>query len=196
MYSSRNKKILQFAMMIMVTLAASFVSYGALPVAAPNVSAYADTESVTNIVFNAGDAYTRLFSLSLELDATTSNNVSVAFGFDANGNGMLEREESDLAVGWDSGFWFYQDRRVGVEEQVSRASSHRRLDWKLTLDSRKSAKSLVSSDNDGPVFGNAIPATMFDANWNLMQVTTRGLSEPNGIVVTEASGWGFKVRVR
>lgn len=196
MYSSRNNWILQFAMMIMVTLAASFVSYGALPVAAPNVSAYADTEAVTNVAFNAGDKNARLFSLSLELDATASNNVSVAFGCDANENGLLEREEADTVVGWDSGAWFYQDRRARVEEQIVRDSSHRLLNWQLILSSHRTAKSLVSTDNDGPVFGNAIPATMFDANWNLMQVTTRGLSEPNGIVVTEASGWGFKVRVR
>lgn len=183
-------------MMFMATLAAPFVSYGLLPVAAPNVSAYADTESVTNIVFDAGSADARLFTLSLELDATTSNNVSVVFGCDANDNGVLERQEADAVVGWDSGFWFYQDRRVGVEEHVSRASSHRRLDWHLTLDSRKTAKSLVSSDNDGTVFANAIPATMFDANWNLMQVTSSGLSEPNGVVATEANSWGFNVRVR
>lgn len=188
-------KLVSVLLLLQAVLSPVFAE-GRVEVSAQPPSQYADTESVTNIVFDAGSADARLFSLSLELDATPSNNVSVVFGCDANDNGVLERQEADAVVGWDSGFWFYQDRRVGVEEHVSRASSHRRLDWHLTLDSRKTAKSLVSSDNDGTVFANAIPATMFDANWNLMQVTSRGLSEPNGVVATEANSWGFNVRVR
>ena len=196
MYSSGNKKILQIAMLFTVSLVAPFVTYGALPVVAPNASTYADTEAVTNVAFNAGDKNDRLFNLTLELDATVSNNVSVAFGCDVNENGLLEREEADAVVGWDSGAWFYQDRRAHVEEQIARESSHRMLNWQLILSSRRTAKSLVSTDNDGAVFGNAIPPTMFDPEWNLMQVTTRGLSDPNGVVVTQARGWGFNVRVR
>ena len=196
MHSPNNNKIPRFALSFMAALGVSFAASGALPVATPEVSTYADTEAVTNVFFNAGDAYARLFSLSLELDATESNNVSVAFGSDVNENGLLEREETDAVVGWDSGAWFYRDRRAIVGEQISRASSRRRLDWQLTLSPRKTAKSLVSTDNDGAVFTNAIPPTMFDANWDLMQVTSRGLSEPHGAVVAEASGWGFNVILR
>lgn len=196
MYIPDNSKIPQFALSFMTALVASVALSGALPVAAPNVSTFADTEAVTNVFFNAGDADARLFSLSLELDATESNNVSIAFGSDVNENGLLEREETDAVVGWDSGAWFYQDRRVGVSEQTARVSDHRRLDWQLTLSPRKTAKALASTDNDGAVFTNAIPPTMFDANWDLMQVTSRGLSEPHGVVVAEARGWGFNVILR
>ena len=174
----------------------SVFAAGRVEVSVLPVSQYADTEAVTNVAFNAGDKNARLFSLSLELDATASNNVSVAFGCDVNENGLLEREEADAVVGWDSGAWFYHDRRAHVEEQIVRESFHRMLNWQLILSSRRTAKSLVSTDNDGAVFGNAIPPTMFDPEWNLMQVTTRGLSDPNGVVVTQARGWGFNVRVR
>lgn len=196
LYSQKNSKITRFALSLMAALSASFVLSGALPVAVPNVSTYADTEAVTNVFFNAGDADARLFSLSLELDATESNNVCVAFGRDANENGVLERDEADAVVGWDSGSWFYRDRCAGVEERIARAASRRRLDWQLTLNSCKAAKSLASSDNDGTLFASAIPPTMFNADWNLMQVTARGLSDPHGVVVTEASGWGFNVILR
>lgn len=196
MHSPKNNKIPQVALSFIAAFAMSFALAGALPVAAPNVSTFADTEAVTNVFLDVGDADARLFSLSLELDANASNNVSIAFGRDANENGLLEREEIDAVVGWDSGAWFYQDRRVGVSEQTARVSAHRRLDWQLTLSPRKTAKSLASSDNDGPLFAAAIPPTMFDANWNLMQVTSRGLSEPHGVVVAEASGWGFNVILR
>ena len=196
MHNPNNNQIPRFALSFMAALVVSFAASGALPVATPEVSTYADTEAVTNVFFNAGDADARLFSLSLELDATESNNVSVAFGIDVNENGLLEREETDAVVGWDSGAWFYQDRRVGVSEQTARVSAHRRLDWQLTLSARKTAKALASTDNDGTVFTHAIPPTMFDANWDLMQVTSRGLSEPHGVVVAEASGWGFNVILR
>ena len=196
MYSLNYKRVARLALSFMAMFAMAFALYGALPVAAPNVSTFADTEAVTNIFFNAGDADARLFSLSLELYATESNNVSVAFGRDANENGLLEREEADAVVGWDSGSWFYRDRRAGAEERISRSSSCRRLDWQLTLNARRAAKSLVSTDNDGAVFTNAIPPTMFDSGWDLMQVTSRGLSDPCGVVVAEASGWGFKVILR
>ena len=52
----------------------------ALAFDAPNLSSYADAEAMTNVVFNVGDSDDRLFRLSLELNATADNNVSVVFG--------------------------------------------------------------------------------------------------------------------
>ena len=108
MHIPDNSKIPQFALSFMAALAASVALSGALTVAAPDVSTYADTEAATNVFFDVGGADARLFSLSLELDATESNTVSVAFGRDANDNGVLEREEADAVVGWDSGSWSFR----------------------------------------------------------------------------------------
>ena len=54
----------------------------------------------------------------------------------------------------------------------------------------------ATTNVDGVVFTGAIPAATFNPEWNLMQVTTRGLTEPNGIVVNEVLGWGFNVILR
>ena len=163
---------------------------------APVLSSYADTEATTNVVLNAGDSDDRLFRLSLELNATADNNVSVVFGTDANANGVLDREEADAVVGWDSGSWFYQDRVSGAEAHTARTDGRCRLNWELTLNPYKAAKSVKATDANGVVFTGAIPAAMFNPDWNLMQVTTRGLMEPNGIVVNEVLGWGFNVILR
>ena len=163
---------------------------------APVLSSYADTEATTNVVFSAGDTDDRLFRLSLELNATADNNVSVVFGTDANANGVLDREEADAVVGWDSGSWFYQDRVSGAEAHTARTDGRRRLNWELTLNPYKAAKSVKATDANGVVFTGAIPEAMFNPDWNLMQVTTRGLMEPNGIVVNEVLGWGFNVILR
>ena len=42
----------------------------------------------------------------------------------------------------------------------------------------------------------AIPAAMFNPDWDLMQVTARGLTEPNGIVVNQVLGQGLNVILR
>ena len=162
----------------------------------PNTSMYADTEATTNVVFNVGDSDDRLFRLSLELNATADNNVSVVFGRDANANGVLDREEADAVIGWDSGSWFYQDRVTGAEAHTARADGRRRLNWELTLNPHKAAKSVRAADADGVVFTGAIPAAMFSPDWNLMQVTARGLTEPSGIVVSQVLGWGLNVILR
>ena len=169
---------------------------GARSVDVPNVSLHADTEAVTNVVFSAGGADDRLFRLSLELNATADNNVSVLFGTDANANGVLDREEADAVVGWDSGSWFWRDRVTGMEAHAARADGRWRLNWELTLNPHKVAKSVKASDDDGVVFAGAVPAAMFDPGWNLMQVTARGLTEPGGIVVNGMQGPGLNVIVR
>ena len=64
-----------------------------------------DTEVVTNAALPAVRADSRVFAFTLELDATASNNVEVAFGRDADHDGVLSRAEADLLVGWDCGEW-------------------------------------------------------------------------------------------
>ena len=165
-------------------------------VGALSPSQHADTEATTNVVFCAGDSDDRLFRLSLELNATADNNVSVVFGTDANANGVLDREEADAIVGWDSGSWFYQDRVTGAEAHTGRTDGRRRLNWELTLNPHKAAKSVRASDANGVLFTGAIPSAMFSPDWNLMQVTARGLTEPNGIVVNQVLSWGLNVILR
>ena len=173
-----------------------FAQTDALSVDVPNLSPYADTEATTNIFFNGGDTDDRIFRLSLELNATADNNVSILFGTDANANGVLDREEADSVVGWDSGSWFYRDRVNGVESRAARAEGLRRLNWELTMNPHKAAKSIEATDADGVVFTGALADSMFNPDWNLIQVTARGLAESGGIVVNQVLGRGLKVILR
>ena len=173
-----------------------FAQTDALSVDVPNLSPYADTEATTNIFFNGGDSDDRIFRLFLELNATADNNVSILFGTDANANGVLDREEADAVVGWDSGSWFYRDRVNGVESRAARAEGLRRLNWELTMNPHKAAKSIEATDADGVVFTGALADSMFNPDWNLIQVTARGLAESGGIVVNQVLGRGLKVILR
>ena len=53
-------------------------------------SAYADTEVSTNVPFTAWEEHQKRFEHRLSFEATPSNNVQVAFGTDADADGMLD----------------------------------------------------------------------------------------------------------
>ena len=178
----------------LICSAAAFAS--AMDVADLSVSTFADTESSTNVVFSTGRAEVRTFNLSLELDADECNNLAVGFGRDANENGVLDRTETDAVIGWDAGEWFWRDRRAAIEDRSPRSDGRRKLDVQLSLNRRKAAKSIRATDGDSTVFNGNVPSTLFDPEWNLMRVTARGLSDPNGVIVTETLVNAFKVVVR
>ena len=157
---------------------------------------FPDTEVSTNVVLSVGNENTRVFSLTLELDASVSNGVEVAFGCDRNADGELNRLETDALVGWDAGAWFYRDRRDGSGNACARSDGHRTLLWNLALTPTLRAKELVATDGDSPVFPRQVPATLFDPSWNLMRVTVRGLEPSAALVVTQTRVHGFTVRLR
>ena len=177
-----------------VMAATAFAARDVLPVPPP--MPFHDTEASTNAMFHAGLSSDRQFNLSLELNAAASNCVEIAFGRDEDGNGILSREESDMLLGWDAGAWILHDRRSETFRQCARHDGRRHLEWQLALNSRKAAKALIAEDEDGIVFGEAVPPTLFDDNWNLMRVTVRGLSDPEGIVISKVFGWGLGVIIR
>ena len=74
----------------LICSAAAFAS--AVDMVGLSVSTCVDTESSTNVSFSTDRAEVRTFNLSLELDAAVSNNIAVAFGLDANPNGVIVTE--------------------------------------------------------------------------------------------------------
>ena len=83
--------------------AGAFAASFAVP-ATPE-AAWDDTGTATNAPLPAARADSRVFAFALGLDATASNCVEVAFGRDADLDGVLSRREADLIVGWDCGEW-------------------------------------------------------------------------------------------
>ena len=67
--------------------------------------AYADTEVSTNIAFVVDRAMMTRIEFTVALDATPTNNVEVAIGTDANGDGNLAPEEAAYVFGYDCGRW-------------------------------------------------------------------------------------------
>ena len=62
---------------------------------------HADAEVVTNMPMPALSQRSGKFAFSLGCRATPTNNVEIAFGTDADEDGVLAPRETRLVVGWD-----------------------------------------------------------------------------------------------
>ena len=93
------------AMFLLLPAAAFAVTVEPLP-----PSEFADTEVSTNIAFAVERSAMTRIEFTVALHATPTNNVEVAIGADANGDGNLSVEESAYAFGYDCGTWFCRVR--------------------------------------------------------------------------------------
>ena len=76
------------------------------------VSPYADTEVSTNVVIQTGRTDVRDVKIRLQLDGTPTNNLEIAFGCDANTNGVLDVSEIETVYGWRAGRYFVENVRA------------------------------------------------------------------------------------
>ena len=183
---------------LVIALLCGGVTRGASPVVVPSLppSDFADTEIVTNVPFSAGGAHDREFILSIALAASASNDVEVALGVDADANGMLDRTEVDLVVGWDCDGWFYRDRMAGTESRESREPGNRRLEWRLALSPEGTPFRLDAKDGRTAVLSGTTSAGMFNPRWNLLRVTVRGPDPAASQVRVQVPSAGLSLRVR
>ena len=140
---------------------------------------YADAETTTNVSFTAWQENAGRFTFSLTCRTTPTNNVQAAFGTDADGDGVLSLEESDLVVGWDCGAWFVQNCFDGGRiESVTGAGDEQTLVWTVTLSPRTAIpKRINAAVGDTVVFGGAKAGMFYSRTWNMLRLTGRGLAD-------------------
>ena len=160
------KNIVLLLLLFLQVVAAAGFAVGPLP--APE---FADTEVSTNFVFSVGEGQNRSLVFTIELQATPSNNVEVAIGVDADEDGNLSLDESELCVGYDCGTWFV---RSSLDDAVT------------TTDAA-----------DSGVFRRTyrVRARRVNPLWNLVKVTRRGVDVPAESVSVERFEQGFRVRL-
>ena len=132
---------------------------------------FADTEVSTNFTFGVGAVANRRLVFTLELQASPSNNVEVAIGCDANGDGHLSLDESGLTVGYDYGEWFVRsaEKDAVTSAVVSDTGTFRRV--------------------------YEIRSRHIDPSWNLVKVTRRGFGAANESIAVEPAESGFALRL-
>ena len=132
-------------------------------------STYADTEASTNVPCVLDLPTLRQYRLALGLVGTPSNNVEVALGHDADGDGALSLDETALSLAWDCGEWMA--RGMSDEGWGMR-------DVPLTTDGPDTNGFVTAAIDVAVSKHRAKPAWLYDRTWDLMRVTRRGVDDP------------------
>ena len=159
---------------------------------------YIDTETTTNVPFMAWQEHVGKFKLSLTCCTTATNNVQFAFGRDADNDGILSLEESDLVVGWDCGKWFvqggYDAERI---ETAVGTGDGQTLAWTVRLSPVTATPVSVTATVDGtPVFGGVDAGMFYRKNWNMFRLTGRGLADSAESPVVQILPDSFTILMR
>ena len=181
-----------------MTLATTFLA-AALFVPSMPPPEFDDCEVITNCVFDASRDDAKVFSIQIELDATSSNGVEVVFGHDADGDGILSRAEEKMSVGYDCGEWKVVNITTGDTFSSAGESGRAALYWKLRLTNDKSPRSLVATVNGQPAFTSLCqspPRFLFDPTWNAAKIIRRGQSDPNVRVECSVDNIPLFIRIR
>ena len=167
MKGCRTMKTLVCLLAVLVSAYSFAVGIPALPAAD-----FSDTEVSTNFPFAVNESGGRQLVFSLGLDATTTNNVEVAIGCDADEDGLLSLDETALAVGYDCGAWFV---RSAANDSVAYAD-------------------VADSGTFRRVY--EIRSRLVDLSWNLVKVTRRGWGVASESVGVELKQHGFGLTIQ
>lgn len=145
------------------------------PVLPPVMSA--DTETVTNLPFTAWERGLREFRFDLEFTGTSSNNVEMAFGTDADGNGELSDGEVAVLAGWDCGELFIANN--ATDERVTEASTDGAHVFSCVCGMRSNGRivNVACTNDNSAVFLDLAatkPAWLHSLDWNMVRLTGRG----------------------
>ena len=186
----------QLLIVVCVATSAAF----ALPPVRPALPpvAYIDAETTTNVQFTAWQEHVGKFKLSFTCHTTATNNVQFAFGRDADDDGILSLEESDLVVGWDCGKWFvqggYDAERI---ETAVGTGDGQTLAWTVPLSPVTAKPMSVTATVDGtPVFGGVDAGMCYRKNWNMFRLTGRGLADSAESPVVQILPDSFTILMR
>lgn len=174
----------------------------AAPAARPvlPVVEHVDTETVTNAAFTAWEQGLKEFRFDLAFVGTASNNVEMAFGTDADGNGELSDGEIDVVAGWDCGEWFILNN--ATDERVAEAAVEGTQAFSCVFEMRSTGRIVSSAyTNNGEVvfaeLAASKPSWLYSADWNMVRLVGRGENVRAGerfSAKITSSGFIFRLR--
>ena len=196
------KKYLRVLLALMVAVGASCTAVARrITVPTQPVSPFADTEVSTNMVINKADI--NYVDLKFTFCGTPTNNLEMAFGTDANTNGVLEAEEVGARFGWRAGRYFIENTLTGDMFDGDALNSSQSFSVDLHLEVRYSSQQVrkvevsgVNAADFGALVSNVPPSWVWRREWNLMRATRRGMEPPSDWIEYSASHRGFAIRLR
>ena len=161
--------------------------------ARPAPSQFADTEVSTNVPCALDIPSLKEYRIGLGLVGTPSNNVEVALGHDADGDGVLSLDEAAISLAWDCGEWIIGGNR---EEGIGNGEEGTGNGVPLVT-SEPDTNGVVMAEIAVAVSNHkAKPAWLYDRSWNLVRVTRRGVDDPRERVSIRTMTAGMMIFVR
>ena len=169
--------------------------------ASPPPFVHSDTEVSTNVPFTAWEEHQKRFEHRLSFEATPSNNVQVAFGTDADADGVLGPDEKRLVVGWDCGEWFVLDATNGVRLADAAQPTNRAQTLAFVFETRSDgAVKSLSLSSDGvslfPSLAATPPKGLYDTRWDMFRLTARGVDDPHAGFRVQTIPCGFSLTLK
>ena len=178
------------------TLPAVEFTVGQMP-----VSPFADTEVSANMAINKADV--SHVDLTFAFCGTPTNDLEMAFGTDADTNGVLDAEEVETRFGWRGGRYFIEDALTCERFDSAATDGTQDLSVELHLDVRTASQRVRRASVSGAnasAFGGLVsgrpPSWLWRREWDLMRVTRRGTEPPSDWLRYKAANIGFFIRLR
>ena len=197
------KDMKKLPVMMLLALGAPFAAMAARVVVAPmEVSPFADTEVSTNVAINVDCERKCEVALRFAVDGDAASNcIQVAFGRDADGNGVLDEDETETLYGWRAGRYFAESfpDRLRVYERAADASL---CDFTVSLQLRKGEglRRFAASDASGAAVLTNLSASaqswLYSPRWNMMRITRRGPGAPREWMACDSRSHFMNVIVR
>ena len=150
-------------------------------------SHYVDTEASTNVPFNFNLPSLKKVDFGVALVGTPSNNVEFVAGHDSDCDGKLSLDERALWLAWDCGEWFlggkgYEGWGMSDLPIVTGGPDTNGVVWAhVEVDVRRHKSN---------------PRWLYSDTWDLVQVTRRGVDDPQERVYIRTRVSGFMLKVR
>ena len=166
------------------------------------MSAYLDTVVATNVPFNRARTDVRSLDVLLQFHGSVSNAVEVAFGCDADGDGALSADETDVVVGWRGGSYSLEDAagdwRI-LEPAANATDADRFLQLSVGVDAHQDPIAFDAISDEGPRFchcATPVPPRVYGSDWNIFKVTRRGVVPAVEDCMVRVGYERFDVRLR
>ena len=166
------------------------------------VPEHADTEVSTNMPFVVDGERTREIKMRFALDGCASNCIQVAFGRDADGDGVLGADEAETLYGWRNGRYFAESVAEGlrIEEADSGNVDSRVFAINLRLKKGEGLRYFTATNDMGVAIFTNLNATaqnwLYKPDWNMMRVTRRGPGVPAEWFSCDLSSHFFYIKLR
>lgn len=146
-------------------------------------SAFIDQEVQTNFVCVAWENQYRQVELTVQLTATPTNQIEIAFGMDESGEGTLDTEEVGWFVGWDAGQWVLENPTQNLRFVAAPATTDetKSLRIQITWETINQVRSFTAFEGETPLVFASLsalsepPNWLYSDSWNLCRMTKRGM---------------------